>query len=204
MKKLLLAIMPLLLITSCEDTSDDSSEPTLEGTWSYVATEYDQTCTGEGEVWETGTMTFSGNNLNLVYTETFESWCDGTVTGDVCDEDGYTYNISEFEEQCDGTYSSAGCNVNQNHTFTFLSDSLTVTITESIEISEAQAPECEYVGGTYANGLCTITGTMGPFLVSFDGNTATFNDLYVEDEDEPYCDVFVLTRQQVLQSIGRL
>ena len=44
-----------------------------------------------------------------------------------------------------------------------MSDSLTVTMTESIEISEAQAPECEYVGGTYANGLCTITGTMGPF-----------------------------------------
>jgi hypothetical protein len=69
-------------------------------------------------------------------------------------------------------------------------------MTESIEISEAQAPECEYIGGTYANGLCTITYTMGPWLVLFNGNNAaTFNDLNVEDEDEPYCDVFVLTRQ---------
>ena len=85
--------------------------------------------------------------------------------------------------------------VNQNQTFTFASDSLSIVITESIEISESQAPECEYVGGTYANGLCTITSAMGPWLVSFDGNTATFNDIYVEDEEEPYCDVFVLTRQ---------
>jgi len=197
MKKLLLIFLPFILFISCEDTGDDEAAvPTLVGSWNYTITEYDQTCAGEGDVWETGTMIFTESSVSIAYTETFESWCDGTVTGDVCDEDGYTYNISEFEEECDGTYTTSGCSVNETHQYTFTSDSVTVNLTESIEISESQASDCDAEGGTYANGNCTFSYDMGPYLVTFDGNTASWNEVVSGgDNESPYCDVYMLTKQ---------
>ena len=63
MSKYLVFIIPLLFFTACEDTDDEasSSESPFIGTWNFVATEYDTTCTGEGEVFDSGTMVFEEN-----------------------------------------------------------------------------------------------------------------------------------------------
>ena len=98
--KNLLIVLPILFFVACEDTDDgesNSSGSPLVGTWSFVATEYDTTCTGEGEIFESGTMVFEENTATFTSSVTFEEWCEGTITDGVCDEYGNIYELSDFE-----------------------------------------------------------------------------------------------------------
>ena len=63
MKKLIISLMPLMFFIGCEDDDGTAAEDSLLGTWNFVATEHDTTCTGNGEVFLEGTMVFDDANV---------------------------------------------------------------------------------------------------------------------------------------------
>lgn len=164
MKKLIVALLPLMFFIGCEDeeaAADAGSNNSIVGAWNFVATEYDTTCTGDGEVFDSGTMTFTDTEVVVSTTE------DGTIDLDTL---SYTY-----------------------------SDSLYLTYSETWGgFSPEYADECTEDGGVYveSDSSCTFSETWGVNL-TFDGNTATWNDVHIDEEgpEYSYCDVFVLTKQ---------
>lgn len=194
-------LLPLIFFIGCE-SDDDEGADSIIGTWSGQSwVEYDTTCTGD--IQDTSgdiiTITFTETDFSILSTESFEGWCDGTVTDDVCDEDGATYTLSYFEEECtedgDATYSNGICSTIEPQVGTYiLSDSLyiTNTLTED-EIDESSCNSLAEAGATtsFANGVCTINYTSA-VDVTFDGNTISWTDVNIEDS---YCDVTTLTKQ---------
>jgi len=202
--RLALLALPLIFFVACdEEDKEEANSDALIGTWSMVATEYSNTtCSGDGEIVDEGTITFTATKATITYVSTFEDWCDGTITDGVCDEgDGDTYTESDFEEDCayegDGTYADGVCTSQQGDgDYTLSDDSITISLTESFEIPEDYASMCVDEDGTYANGVCTISYEQTMSIV-IDGNTATLTYTYI-DEDYPedsYCEVTVLTKQ---------
>ena len=160
-----LMLLPLIFFIGCE-SDDDEAADSIIGTWSGQSwVEYDTTCTGDiqdtsGDVI---TITFTETDFSILSSESFESWCDGTVTNDICDEDGYTYTLSEFEEECtedgDATYSNGICTEIEQDTGSYiLSDSLYLT---NIMTEESTESSCNYddegVTTSFDNGVCTIS-----------------------------------------------
>ena len=85
MKKLIISLMPLMLFTGCENEDGTEAEDSLVGTWNFVATEYDTTCTGDGEVFFEGTMVFDDENVTITMELGFDSFCsdmDGSLVDD--------------------------------------------------------------------------------------------------------------------------
>ena len=201
MSKYLVFIIPLLFFTACEDTDDEasSSESPFIGTWNFVATEYDTTCTGEGEVFDAGTMVFEENTATFTSSVTFEEWCEGTITDGVCDEYGNIYELSDFEADCayDGMqFSNSTCYQSTTAEWSYSEPYLYTTVTFTEPIPQEYASICTESGFTYADGLCYISFS-DTASITFDGNTVSWNDIYLDEEieDFSYCDVYVLTKQ---------
>ena len=105
MKKILLLLLPLLLIISCE-TDDDAS---LVGTWNIQSvTSYEgTTCTDNPEVENvTGTITYSESvvTINVNNILSFTSFCDdidGAMVDDTtCSIDNFDFTVSNFASFC--------------------------------------------------------------------------------------------------------
>ena len=201
-ERLVLLALPIMFFVACEDTDDEEAAgDSLIGTWSMSGTSYDNAeCTGASEEGTSGTITFTDTKATSTETETFEEWCDGTVTDGVCDEGfGQTYEESDFIEDCNdgGTYANNVCTWSQEFTYTHTDDSLSLSITNSFELPESYSSMCaDEFGGTYANGVCTaiFEMTMG---VAFDGNTVTLTNIDVDEEypEDSSCEVIVCTKQ---------
>ena len=69
-----LTIVGFLFFTSCEDEDGTAAEDSLLGTWNFVATEYDTTCAGNGEVFLEGTMLFDDENVTVTSELRFDSF----------------------------------------------------------------------------------------------------------------------------------
>lgn len=198
-------LLPLIFFIGCE-SDDDEGADSIIGTWSGQSwVEYDTTCTGDildtsGDVI---TITFTETDFSILSTESFEGWCDGTVTDNVCDEDGDTYTLSDFEEECtedgDATYSNGICSTIEPQVGTYiLSDSLYITNTDTdndIDESSCNSLTEDGITTSFDNGVCTISYTQA-LPLTFDGNTISWTNVYVSTEDEDsYCDVTTLTKQ---------
>ena len=63
-------------------------------------------------------------------------------------------------------------------------------------VSGYDAADCEGEEGVFSesDSSCTFTTTLD---VTIDGNTVTFNQVYIDEEypEDSFCEVFVLTRQ---------
>tara|TARA_B000000532_G_scaffold108549_1_gene87178 strand:- start:636 stop:1235 length:600 start_codon:yes stop_codon:yes gene_type:complete len=199
MKKLIISLMPLMFFIGCENEDGTATEDSLVGTWNFVATEYDTTCTGDGEVFFEGTMVFDDENVTITMELGFDSFCsdvDGSLVDDTtCNSYYGNLTLSMLHEMCleEGmTATDDGCAESLTNTYT-LNESLYINNVET----GYSAEECELEeGGIYSesDSSCTYTDTVD---VTIDGNTATWNEIYI-DEDYPedsYCDVFVLTKQ---------
>ena len=200
-----LMLLPLIFFIGCE-SDDDEGADSIIGTWSGQSwVEYDTTCTGDikdtsGDVM---TITFTETDFSILSSESFESWCDGTVTNDICDEDGYTYTLSEFEEECiedgDATYSNGICSSIEPEVGTYiLSDSLYVTNTftdDEIDESSCNSFAEDGITTSFANGVCTLNYTQVFGDVTFDGNTISWTNVFIEEGEDSYCDVTTLTKQ---------
>ena len=106
MKKILLLLLPLLLIISCETDEDDAS---LVGTWNIQSvTNYEgTTCTDNPEVENvTGTITYSESvvTINANNILSFTSFCDdidGAMVDDTtCSFDDFDFTVSNFASFC--------------------------------------------------------------------------------------------------------
>ena len=107
MKKILLLLLPLLLIISCETDEDDAS---LVGTWNIQSvTSYEgTTCTDNPEVENvTGTITYSESvvTINVNNILSFTSFCvdnmDGAMVDDTtCSSDGVDITVIYFASLC--------------------------------------------------------------------------------------------------------
>ena len=199
MKKLIISLMPLMFFIGCEDEDGTATEDSLVGTWNFVATEYDTTCTGDGEVFFEGTMVFDDENVTIIVELGFDSFCsdfDGSLVDDTTCSSYYgDITLSMLHDMCvyEGmTATDNGC-----------AESLTnaYTLNESLYITNVQtgysATECESEeGGIFSesDSSCTFTSTVD---ITIDGNTATWNDVYIDQDypEDSYCDVFVLTKQ---------
>ena len=199
MKKLIISLMPLLFFISCEDEDGIAAEDSLVGTWNFVATEYDTTCTGDGEVFLEGTMVFDDENVTFTRELGFDSFCsdiDGSLVDDTtCASYYFNITLSMLHEMCaeEGmTLTDGGCAESLTNTYTF---------NESLYINNVEtgygAAECELEGGgifSESDSSCTFTDTVD---ITIDGNTATWNEVYIDEgyPEDSYCDVFVLTKQ---------
>ncbi|MEL1237015.1 MAG: hypothetical protein VXA61_10100 [Candidatus Neomarinimicrobiota bacterium] len=199
MKKLIISLMPIMFFIGCEDEDGTAVEHSLVGTWNFIATEYDTTCTGDGEVFLEGTMVFDDENVTFTMELGFDSFCsdvDGSLVDDTTCASYYgNITLSMLHEMCaeEGmTATDDGCAQSLTNTYT-LNESLYIN---NIETGYSAA-ECELEeGGIYSesDSSCTFIDTVD---ITIDGNTATWNEVYI-DEDYPedsYCDVFVLTKQ---------
>ena len=205
MKKFFWFFFPLILFISCEDeevTSNEAGTESMVGTWNYVGTEYDSTCTGDGEEFIQGTMVFSETDVIVTNILSFDTFCsdfNGTLINDTtCLADIFygsdTLTISSLHELCemsDMEVIDNGCSMSLTSTYT-ISDYLYITQT----LTGYNTYECEYEMGTYneADSSCTFNDTVD---IDIDGSTATWSDVYIDEDspDDSYCDVFVLTRQ---------
>ena len=107
MKKILLLLLPLLLIISCETDEDDAS---LVGTWIIQSvTNYEgTTCTDNPEVENvTGTIIYSESvvSIYVINILSFTSFCvdnmDGAMVDDTtCSSDGFDVTVSMFTSLC--------------------------------------------------------------------------------------------------------
>ena len=191
--------MPLMFFIGCEDEDSTSAEDSLVGTWNFVATEYDTTCTGDGEVFFEGTMVFDDENVTVTMELGFDSFC-SDVGGSLADDTtcaSYYGNItlSMLHEMCteEGmTTTDDGCAESSTNIYT-LNESLYINNVET----GYSASECELdEGGIFSesDSSCTFTDTVD---ITIDGNTATWNEVYIDEDysEYSYCDVFVLTKQ---------
>ena len=202
----LTAFAAMLVFLSCEDDEADAASSALDGTWTATALEYDKTCTGTSEETSSpSTFTFSGNQATMIESETFEDWCDGSITDGVCDEDGYTYEMSDFEEDCETSLVNGVCESSFSMNFTLDADSLYMNITQSLDLNEEFGTSYSEMfeslctgelGGTYSDGICSFTSSMS-FGLEIDGNTVTLTDVYIDDnqDEDSYCDIITLTKQ---------
>ena len=201
---LALLALPLIFFVACDEADEaEAGSNALIGTWSMAVTEYsNSTCSGDGEIVDEGTITFTATKSTITYTSTFEDWCDGTITDGVCDEgDGDTYTESDFEEDCnyegDGTYTDGVCTSEQaDADYTLSNDSITMNLTETFGVPESYASMCVDEGGIYENGICTISFEQTMSIV-IDGNTVTltYTDIDEDYPEDSYCEVTVLTKQ---------
>ena len=200
----LIAVLAILFSFACEDTDDETTGGVLEGTWTASLAEYDETCEGESEDFGSSTWIFSGSTASFTEEQSFEDWCDGTITDGVCDEDGYTYEMSDFEDECDGSYSNGVCTSTSSGTYTTDSDSMYLAMTASLDLSdeEYEADEnsyellCTLVGGTLSGSICTVS-QVASFGLTISGSSATLTSIYIgeDDYDDSYCDIFTMTKQ---------
>ena len=186
MKKLIISLMPLMFFIGCEDEDSTSAEDSLVGTWNFVATAYDTTCTGDGEVFFEGTMVFDDENVTIIVELGFDSFCSdfgGSLVDDTTCSSYYgNITLSMLHEMCleEGmTATDNGCAESLTHTY---------TLNESLYITNVQtgysATECESEeGGIFSesDSSCTFTSTVD---ITIDGNTDTWNDVYI-DQDYP-------------------
>ena len=134
MKKILLLLLPLLLIISCETDEDDAS---LVGTWNIQSvTSYEgTTCTDNPEVEDvTGTITYSESvvTINANNIISFTSFCDdidGVMVDDsTCYYDGvntFIYFASLCNEDYDGLDADNNCIQNWSEEFEYTYDAET-------------------------------------------------------------------------------
>ena len=199
MKKLIISLMPLMFFISCEDEDGAAAEDSLVGTWNFVATEYDTTCTGNGEVFLEGTMVFDDENVTFTTELGLDSFCsdiDGSLVDDTTCASYYgNITLSMLHEMCaeEGmTATDDGCGESLTNPYIF-NESLYIYNVETGYV----ATECELEeGGIFSesDSSCTFTDTVD---ITVDGNTATWNEVYIDEEDseDSYCDVFVLTKR---------
>ena len=168
------------------------------GSWNFVATEYDTTCTGNGEVFLEGTMVFDYENVTLTSELRFDSFCSDMYGSLVDDTTCAIYNgnvtlsmLHEVRANDGMTATDDGCAMSLTNTYTF-NESLYINNV----VSGYDAADCEGEEGVFSesDSSCTFTTTLD---VTIDGNTATFNQVYIDEDfpDDSYCDVFVLTKQ---------
>ena len=186
MKKILLLLLPLLLIISCETDEDDAS---LVGTWNIQSvTSYEgTTCTDNPEVEDvTGTITYSESvvTINANNIISFTSFCDD-IDGAMVDDttcssaDGFDlFYVSNFASLCneEGGELDAdnNCTFNWSEEFEYTYDA------ETDEYCETD---------TYENTDC---GTL-----SISGNSATIqmvNQEYYYYYDDVGCTVIELSK----------
>ena len=177
MKKLIISLMPLMFFIGCENEDGTAAEDSLVGTWNFVATEYDTTCTGNGEVFLEGTMVFDDENVTFTRELGFDSFCsdiDGSLVDDTtCNSYYGNLTLSMLHEMCleEGmTATDEGCTESMTNTYTF---------NESLYINNVEtgysAVECELEeAGIFSesDSSCTFTDTVD---ITIDGNTATWN-----------------------------
>ncbi len=112
MKKLLLLILPLLFIMSCEDDENgEDATLSIEGTWTITSvTSYENSnCSGQGETEDiTGTATFTGTDATVTINQSysFSTFCeesDGEMIGDTCSMEGgyFEFTLDDFAAICE-------------------------------------------------------------------------------------------------------
>ena len=140
MKKILLLLLPLLLIISCETDEDDAS---LVGTWNIQSvTNYEgTTCTDNPEVEDvTGTITYSESDSESVVTInvnnilSFTSFCHGyygaMVDDTTCSSDNFYITVSMFASFCNDEFygeldADNNCTYNWSEEFEYTYDAET-------------------------------------------------------------------------------
>ena len=187
MKKILLLLLPLLLIISCETDEDDAS---LVGTWNIQSvTNYEgTTCTDNPEVENvTGTITYSESvvTINANNIISFTSFCDdidGVMVDDsTCYSDGFDNTFIYFASLCNDV--GGELDADNNCTFNRI---------EEFEYTyDAETDEyCEI--DTAGFGTHTECGTL-----SISGNSATIqmvNQGYYYYYDDVGCTVIELSK----------
>ena len=121
MKKIILLLLPLFLILSCESDEEDAS---LVGTWNVQSvTNYEGTnCADNPEVTTdlTGTVTYSESVVTIDVNNilSFTSFCDdieGTIVNDTtCSSEGFDFTISDFASLCNEEDGELDANNNCN------------------------------------------------------------------------------------------
>ena len=201
MKKLLLGFLPFMFFISCEDeeaTSNEAGTNTIIGSWNFVGTEYDTTCTGNGFEFIQGTMVFSETDVVVTNNISFDNFCSdfgGALIDDTtCVSEYETLTISSFHTLCeilDMDATDNGCSRTLTSTYT-ISDFLYINQT----MPGYNDYECANEMGTYneTDSSCTFIDTVD---IDINEDTATWSDVYIDEDssDDSYCDVFVLTRQ---------
>tara|TARA_X000001036_G_C20488932_1_gene728963 strand:- start:81 stop:695 length:615 start_codon:yes stop_codon:yes gene_type:complete len=204
MKKYLL-ILFFINFWSCEDeeVSSDLGNDSIIGSWSFTATEYDSTCTGDGEIVAEGTMIFNETDVVITNNISFNSFCsdfNGTLVDDTtCVLGGYygndTLTLSFMHGYCQSAgmiLTNTGCSQTSTNSYTF-SESLYI-----MYFTEYNVPDfgCSEMMGTYneSDSSCTYSDTVD---ISINGNNATFNEFYTDYYDSEYsiCNVYELNRQ---------
>ena len=101
------------------------------GSWNFTATEYDSTCTGDGEIVAEGTMIFNETDVVITNNISFNSFCsdfNGTLVDDTtCVLGGYygndTLTLSFMHGYCQSAgmiLTNTGCSQTSTNSYTFL------------------------------------------------------------------------------------
>ena len=194
MKKILLFVLPLLFIMSC-DTDDDETSDGLVGTWTVESftTFENGDCSGVGETEDfTGTITYTEvlATVTVSLSQSLSSFCDdadGAMVNDTtCVYDGdYELTITGWATFCDEEeFGTLDEDNNCNFTFT---DEFYYTYDED---SLGNVMYCEiYYDESESSNAETNCGTA---VVT--ENSATLQFIEENDDDELECTVIVLSR----------
>ncbi|MAV69557.1 MAG: hypothetical protein CMG04_01915 [Candidatus Marinimicrobia bacterium] len=207
MKNLLIILLFIgLVFWSCEDeeASSDVGNDSIIGSWNFTATEYDSTCTGDGELVGQGTMVFNETDVIVTNIFSFNYFCslyNGTLIDDTtCVYELFLFNdtltLSNIHEICeeddDLTLTNTGCSQTSTNSYTF-NESLLIIYSTEYGVSNY---ECSEMMGTYSesDSTCTDADTVN---ITINGNNATFNDFYTDYyyPEYSYCNVIELVRQ---------
>ena len=107
-KYLKILLFSLLALIGCEDEDDTAVEDSLVGRWNYAITRYYDygidydtgKCTGDGEICNTGTMTFT--DTEVVFSPTYNA-CEEYINPDTL---SYTYSDALYLSETSYSYSS--------------------------------------------------------------------------------------------------
>ena len=201
MKKILLFVLPLLFIMSC-DTDDDETSDGLEGTWTVESVTYYENgnCSGEGETDDfingpfTGTVTYTEAlaTVSLSMSQSLSGYCDdagGTMVNDTtCVYDGNSERtLSGFASECVDDGGEFDDDNNCNYAFT---DEWYYTYDED---TLGNAVYCEIYYDDSDSNSTTAETDCGIAVVT--ENSATLQFIGENDDGEPECTVIVLSRQ---------
>ena len=188
--------MPLMFFIGCEDEDGTASEDSLVGTWNFVATEYDTTCTGDGEVFLEGTMVFDDENVTFTRELGFDSFCsdiDGSLVDDTtCASYYFNITLSMLHEMCaeEGmTLTDGGCAESLTNTYTF-NESLYINNVEIILNNSTY--DC-IILSDYNNGVLSKQFTEN--IIDFVSDPASE---HIHSPNHPLVSEFLATRSKSL------
>jgi hypothetical protein len=202
---LLIFLFIILSLWSCdnEEVASNKGNDSIMGSWNFTATDYDSTCTGDGELVAEGTMVFSETDVIVTNNISFNSFCstsNGTIINDTtCVINGsyenYTITLSYMHGLCeyaDMALTDIGCSQISTNSYSF-NESLYIMYFTEYDIPDY---DCLEIMGSYneSDSSCTYADTVD---ITINGDNATFNEFYIDyyNPEYTYCTVTELQRQ---------